>query len=161
MSTAIMNGTATSVFLSCTPTPATQTVFTTVYVTTLPAACATSSWMATYTVSEICSGSPADYRPGPIPAGFVVTTVTCPSCKPTELTITCPGAQPTGAARTVFIEGNGVTASITPSPVAPGGGNGAGVPPPSPPIATAGAPAVRSIVTLSLMVVAAVPFALL
>jgi hypothetical protein len=129
-----INGTSTSAFLICTPTAA--PVFTTVYETILEAACPTSQWMATYTITETCTGSPAEYTQPAIPAGFVVTTVTCDSCKPTsEIVITCPGAQPTGVLPTVYIEGNGVTATVAPTPAgapaataAPGGsGSGSGV----------------------------------
>ncbi|KAK8067146.1 hypothetical protein PG997_013893 [Apiospora hydei] len=142
------NGTSTSVFLSCTtPPPAggiatvtgTQTVFTTVYSTVLQAACPTSQWMATYTITETCTGNQAAYTPAAIPPGFVVTTVKCDACKPTsDVVITCPGLQPTlppGALPTVTVQGNGVTASVTASPVgAPGmggmgGNNGGAVPP--------------------------------
>ncbi|ETS79907.1 hypothetical protein PFICI_07436 [Pestalotiopsis fici W106-1] len=131
MSTTIINGTATSAFWSCVPTTSTaiQTVWTTTYVTELVAACPTSMWTATYTIEETCTGNPANYLPPPIPAGFVVTTVTCDSCGPSsEIVITCPGAQPTGVPPTVVIQGNGVTADITPTvtvtAAAPGGGNG-------------------------------------
>lgn len=96
--------------------PVTQTHYTTVYETVMPAACETSSWMATYTVTETCTGKPADYVTPTMPPGFVVTTVSCPSCKPTEIEITCPGAYPTGPempAPTYSIAGNGVTATVT------------------------------------------------
>ncbi|KAI1139064.1 hypothetical protein F5Y05DRAFT_412928 [Hypoxylon sp. FL0543] len=100
--------------------PVTQTHYTTVYETVLPAACETSSWLATYTVTETCTGNPADYVTPIIPPGFVVTKVACHACKPTtEIEITCPGAQPTGAGYpTVSITGNGVTATVTAYPTA-------------------------------------------
>ncbi|KAI0379844.1 hypothetical protein F5Y04DRAFT_107567 [Hypomontagnella monticulosa] len=127
------NLTSTATFLSCTPpamtrtlppavyttlAPVTQTMYTTVYETVLPAACETSQWMATYTVTETCAGNPADYVTSKIPPGFVVTTVSCAACQPTEIEITCPGAQPTGAGmQYVSVTGNGVTATVTASPV--------------------------------------------
>ncbi|KAI0840312.1 hypothetical protein F5Y06DRAFT_254093 [Hypoxylon sp. FL0890] len=100
--------------------PVTQTHYTTVYETVLPAACETSSWLATYTVTETCTGNPTDYVTPVIPPGFVVTKVACHACKPsTEIEITCPGAQPTGAGYpTVSITGNGVTATVTAYPTA-------------------------------------------
>ncbi|KAI0597984.1 hypothetical protein F4775DRAFT_202861 [Biscogniauxia sp. FL1348] len=114
----LINGTSTSAFLYCTSPPATQTFYTTIYETVLPAACETSQWMATYTITETCAGSPADYVTAVIPPGFVVTTVSCPSCNPDEIEITCPGAQPTGMGKpTVAIGGNGVTATITATPI--------------------------------------------
>ncbi|KAL7625621.1 hypothetical protein AAE478_004841 [Parahypoxylon ruwenzoriense] len=113
-----INGTSTAKFLSCTFPPATPTLYTTVYKTVLPAACETSQWLATYTVTETCAGNKADYVIPVIPPGFVVTTVACPACKPTKIEITCPGAQPTGTGLpTVTIQGNGVTAAITASPI--------------------------------------------
>ncbi|KAI1663098.1 hypothetical protein F4813DRAFT_384665 [Daldinia decipiens] len=125
------NVTNTAKFLSCTSTaltpvltpvtkttlsPVTQTRYTTVYETVMPAACETGQWMATYTVTETCTGKPSDYVPSVIPPGFVVTTVSCPVCHPaTAIEITCPGVQPTGYP-TVGITGNGVTATITATP---------------------------------------------
>ncbi|KAF3063918.1 hypothetical protein GL218_02309 [Daldinia childiae] len=125
------NVTNTAKFLSCTSTaltpiltpvtkttlsPVTQTRYTTVYETVMPAACETGQWMATYTVTETCTGKPSDYVPSVIPPGFVVTTVSCPVCQPaTAIEITCPGVQPTGYP-TVGITGNGVTATITATP---------------------------------------------
>ncbi|KAI2643485.1 hypothetical protein GGS21DRAFT_18454 [Xylaria nigripes] len=100
-------------------------VYTTVYETVLPAACETSSWMATYRVTETCYGNPGNYVTPTIPPGFVVTTVSCNVCAQTEMEITCPGAQPTGMGKpTVHIEGNGVTATMTamPSSAPPRGG---------------------------------------
>ncbi|KAI1630643.1 hypothetical protein F4809DRAFT_256556 [Biscogniauxia mediterranea] len=115
----LINGTSTSAFLYCTSPPATQTFYTTIYETVLPAACETSQWMATYTITETCAGNPADYVTAVVPPGFVVTTVSCPSCNPNEIEITCPGAQPTGMGKpTVAIGGNGVTATITATPIA-------------------------------------------
>ncbi|KAI0874160.1 hypothetical protein GGS24DRAFT_353504 [Hypoxylon argillaceum] len=111
-----------SAFLYC--PPVTQTQFTTVYETVLPAACETSSWLATYTVTETCKGKKADYVTPTIPPGFVVTTVSCAVCAEPEMEITCPGAQPTGWGKPTYqVGGNGVTATITatPYPVHPKG----------------------------------------
>ncbi|KAI1192060.1 hypothetical protein F5B17DRAFT_128504 [Nemania serpens] len=109
------NVTSTSAFLYC--PPITQTLYTTVYETVLPAACETSQWMATYTVTETCAGHKSDYVTPTIPPGFVVTTVSCAVCAESEIEITCPGAYPTGMGKqTVEIGGNGVTATITASP---------------------------------------------
>ncbi|KAI1328758.1 hypothetical protein F5Y16DRAFT_367841 [Xylariaceae sp. FL0255] len=113
----LINGTSTSAFLYCPPTSA--PLYTTVYETVLLAACETSSWQATYTVSEVCTGAQSDYVTPTIPPGFVVTTV---NCNNEDVEITCPGAQPTGMGMpTVSIEGNGVTATIvaTPPPAPP------------------------------------------
>ncbi|KAI1092352.1 hypothetical protein F5B19DRAFT_213466 [Rostrohypoxylon terebratum] len=98
--------------------PVKEPHYTTVYETVLPAACETSQWLATYTITETCAGKPTDYVTPTIPPGFVVTTVACHACKPTtEIEITCPGAQPTGTwVPTVSITGNGVTATITAYP---------------------------------------------
>ncbi|KAI2463121.1 hypothetical protein F4781DRAFT_145360 [Annulohypoxylon bovei var. microspora] len=98
--------------------PVKEPHYTTVYETILPAACETSQWMATYTITETCVGKPTDYVTPTMPPGFVVTTVACHACKPaTEIEITCPGAQPTGTwMPTVSITGNGVTATITAYP---------------------------------------------
>ncbi|KAI3335006.1 hypothetical protein F4824DRAFT_162905 [Ustulina deusta] len=104
-----------SAFLYC--PPVTQTLFTTIYETVLPAACETSKWLATYTITETCLGNKADYVTPTMPPGFIVTTVSCPICPESEVVITCPGAQPTGFGRpTVQISGNGVTATIIASP---------------------------------------------
>ncbi|RYP69091.1 hypothetical protein DL771_006322 [Monosporascus sp. 5C6A] len=118
-----------SLFLSCVPAPMTETVtgttteFTTVYETVLQAACSTSQWWPTYTITETCTGNPAVWTPNTIPPGFVVSTVKCPVCEPTDVVITCPGAQPTGIVPSYVIEGsNGVTAveiTATPAPPAP------------------------------------------
>ncbi|KAI1498476.1 hypothetical protein F5X99DRAFT_393293 [Biscogniauxia marginata] len=140
----LINGTSTSAFLYCTSAPATQTFYTTVYETVLPAACETSQWMATYTITETCAGNPADYVTAVVPPGFVVTTVSCPACNPNEIEITCPGAQPTGMGmQTVAIGGNGVTATITASPTAAPGFGGFPAAPTGavvPPVATIGNP---------------------
>ncbi|KAI1391265.1 uncharacterized protein F4822DRAFT_180044 [Hypoxylon trugodes] len=121
---------ATPLVLHPTPPPVTRTtlspvthsMYTTVYETVLPAACETSQWMATYTITETCSGKPADYVTPTIPPGFVVTTVACHACEPHEIEITCPGALPTGVGRPSFsITGNGVTATITAAPHVPHG----------------------------------------
>ncbi|RYO86871.1 hypothetical protein DL762_004535 [Monosporascus cannonballus] len=118
-----------SLFLSCVPALMTERVtgttteFTTVYETVLQAACSTGQWWPTYTITETCTGAPAVWTPNPIPPGFVVSTVKCPVCEPTDVVITCPGAQPTGIAPSYVIEGsNGGTAveiTATPAPPAP------------------------------------------
>ncbi|KAI1165267.1 hypothetical protein F5B18DRAFT_209092 [Nemania serpens] len=109
------NVTSTSAFLYC--PPVTQTLYTTVYETVLPAACETSQWLATYTVTETCSGKKSDYVTPTMPPGFVVTTVSCAVCAESEIEITCPGAYLTGMGKqTVEIGGNGVTATVTASP---------------------------------------------
>ncbi|KAH8157374.1 hypothetical protein CIB48_g10873 [Xylaria polymorpha] len=121
----LANITSTSAFLYC--PPVTQAQFTTVYETVLPAACETSWWMATYTVTETCVGDKTDYATPTIPPGFVVTTVSCQVCDESEVIITCPAAHPTGMGKpTVHVTGNGVTATIVPTP-APAPANG-GVP---------------------------------
>lgn len=78
--------------------------------------------MATYTITETVTGKKEEYKTHDKPPGFVVTTVSCPACKPTEIEITCPGAQPTASGEpkpTVHITGNGVTATITAYPTNP------------------------------------------
>ncbi|KAI0167173.1 hypothetical protein GGR52DRAFT_92025 [Hypoxylon sp. FL1284] len=115
------NMTTTAMFLSCTPpptyttlSPVTQTMHTTVYETVLAAACETSQWMTTYTVTETYTGSPAIYTTPTIPQGFVVTTVVCPACKTTEIEVT----QPAVSTPTVTImTSNGVT-TVTTTPTA-------------------------------------------
>jgi hypothetical protein len=116
---AFIGGTSTSAFLACSPTAATTTVFTTSYVTELAAACPTSSWTATYTCEEVCTGNPAEWTQPAFPNGFVVSTVECDECSPTEIVITCPGAQNTQAGQyaSVSVWGNGVTAVATASAV--------------------------------------------
>ncbi|XXH00371.1 hypothetical protein Hte_006715 [Hypoxylon texense] len=121
------NMTSTAMFLSCTPppmyqtlapaqpttlSPVTQTMYTTVYETVMPAACETSQWMTTYTVTETYTGKPAEYVTPAIPQGFVVTTVVCPDCKPTEIVVTRPTETPTVS----IITGSGVTSTITITP---------------------------------------------
>ncbi|KAI1115782.1 hypothetical protein F5Y14DRAFT_103927 [Nemania sp. NC0429] len=107
--------TSTSAFLYCPPVA--QTLYTTVYETVLPAACETSQWMATYTVTQTCTGKKSDFVTPTMPPGFVVTTVSCAVCAESEIEITCPGAYPTGMGKqTVEIGGNGITATITASP---------------------------------------------
>lgn len=113
------NGTATSVFLYCSSTlapPVAMPTYTTTYQTVLPAACETSSWLATYTITETCTGNPAAHptaAAGP-PPGFVVTTVKCPVCAEPEMTVTCPGVQPSGVMPTVTVVAtNGITATET------------------------------------------------
>ncbi|KAI0197372.1 hypothetical protein EV127DRAFT_9215 [Xylaria flabelliformis] len=118
----LANVTSTSAFLYC--PPVTQTQWTTVYETVLPAACETSQWIATYTITETCVGDKTLYVTPTMPPGFVVTTVSCHACQEPEVVITCPGAQPTGMGKpTVQIGGNGVTATIIASP-APAPANG-------------------------------------
>ncbi|GAP89068.1 hypothetical protein SAMD00023353_0902810 [Rosellinia necatrix] len=108
---------STAAFAYCPPVAA-QPLYTTVYETVLLAACETGSWMATYTVSETCTGDKTNYVAPTMPPGFVVTTVHCHSCPESEIEITCPGAQPTGTGKpTVHISGNGVTATVTAWPV--------------------------------------------
>ncbi|KAI1776003.1 hypothetical protein F4818DRAFT_412521 [Hypoxylon cercidicola] len=119
--------TSTAMFLSCTPppvfqtlppakhttlSPVTQTMYTTVYETVLPAACETSQWMTTYTVTETYPSKPDVYVTPTIPQGFVVTTVVCPDCKPTELVVTRPAETPTVS----VITNNGVATTITVHP---------------------------------------------
>ncbi|KAI0471135.1 hypothetical protein GGR56DRAFT_668030 [Xylariaceae sp. FL0804] len=125
-------------------------LYTTVYCTTLPAACETGTWLATYTVTETCTGNPAEYTAPAMPPGFVVTTVSCGACQPaTEIEITCPGAQPTEmGAPTYQVEGNGVTATITATATASpagapamGGGAPAAAPTATAPAAAAGSSA--------------------
>ncbi|KAI0552563.1 hypothetical protein F4679DRAFT_72212 [Xylaria curta] len=118
----VANVTSTSAFLYC--PPVTQTQWTTIYETILPAACETSQWLATYTITETCVGDQTAYVTPTMPPGFVVTTVSCHACQESEVVITCPGAQPTGMGQpTVQIGGNGVTATIIASP-APAPANG-------------------------------------
>ncbi|CAN8095598.1 unnamed protein product [Discula destructiva] len=66
--------------------------FTTEYCFTAQAADATSTWFATYTITETCTGSRATWTRPSIPPAFTTTVVTCAGCgeMPTTLTITCP-----------------------------------------------------------------------
>ncbi|KAI0201085.1 hypothetical protein F4808DRAFT_138436 [Astrocystis sublimbata] len=114
----LANITAGAALLYC--PPVTQ-IYTTVYETTLLAACETGSWMAAYTVTETCAGHITDYVTPTMPPGFVVTTVHCHACEDPDVVITCPGAKPTGMGNPmVNIEcDNGVTATITAPPVPP------------------------------------------
>ncbi|KAH8887448.1 hypothetical protein GQ53DRAFT_294369 [Thozetella sp. PMI_491] len=124
-----------SSFLVC-ATPATVTntvtsVFTKTYCVTLPAACPTSSWLATYTVAEVCTGNPADWTTPACPSNFVVSTVACDACQNKQQVITCPNALATDTNIKV-LGNNGVTATVHPDlaarptgPVVPLGGGGA------------------------------------
>lgn len=94
-----------------TPTP----IFTTEYCFTAQAADTASTWLATYTIQETCTGDQATWTQPSIPPDFTTSVITCSACATPTLTITCPvdsGAQ-TGL---VSIWGNGVTA--TPAPAA-------------------------------------------
>ncbi len=126
----------TSVFLTCTPFASTGTgtgigigtgtgnvgaaatatttatvtsTYTTTYTFVALAACPTSTWPATYTIEEVCTGNPATFTPPAIPHNFVETTVVCNVCATPTMTITCPvaSASQTGD---MIINGNGVTA---------------------------------------------------
>ncbi|KAH7032787.1 uncharacterized protein B0I36DRAFT_100631 [Microdochium trichocladiopsis] len=104
--------TITSTFNYCTPPASTTTVVSTVYTTTLPAACETGYWDATYVITDYCYGSCEYYQYPVIPPGFGVTTVHCPVCPTPEYVITCPTtgtAKPTGPLPPPVITGNGVT----------------------------------------------------
>lgn len=102
---------------SATPAPTTAaSVFTTTYDFTAQAADATSDWLATYTIQEVCTGDPATWTPPPVPPNFVAVTVTCDACATPTQTITCPleAAARTGS---VSIWGSGgLTATPVPDP---------------------------------------------
>lgn len=100
-------GPAPSASLTAAPVPS---VFTTQYYFTAQAADATSDWLATYTIQEVCTGDPASWRQPSTPPNFLTTVVTCESCATPLQTITCPAdaADQTGS---VSIWGNGVTAT--------------------------------------------------
>ena len=87
--------------------------FTQTYCVTLPAACPTKEWTATYDIVEICTGNPAEWTPPPCPTNFVVTTVSCDVCDGGEKVITCPNALATEINIKV-IGGSGVTATVNP-----------------------------------------------
>ncbi|KAI8302469.1 Collagen alpha-1(XXI) chain, partial [Colletotrichum sp. SAR11_59] len=118
-----------SAFVTCDPIPATVTVtsnvYTTVYTTTALAANPTTSWTATYTITEVCSGYPWEYKTHDIPPCFVPTTVYCEPCAQKTIPIICPAPSMTGG---VVINGNGVTANnmpvITAAPYGVYGGYG-------------------------------------
>ena len=100
--------------------------FTKVWEYTAWAACPTSEWPATYTVTEVCTGDPDTWMQPNIPPNFVKTVVTCGVCVEKTQTITCPVEE---AARTgdVRIYGNGVTvtpAAVPAQPTGPGSGRG-------------------------------------
>jgi len=104
----------TAEFLECTPYTSvpTSTIFVTSYCVTLPAACPTSEWIATYTVITTCTGNQAQWTAPAVPPEFAVTTVTCDVCAHPTQTITCPNA----AATNVVVAGNGVTVTVAPTP---------------------------------------------
>ncbi|OIW29788.1 hypothetical protein CONLIGDRAFT_680604 [Coniochaeta ligniaria NRRL 30616] len=104
----------TAEFLECTPytSVATSTVFVTSYCVTLPAACPTSEWIATYTITTTCTGDEAAWTAPAVPPEFEVTTVVCDVCAQKTQTITCPNAEATD----VSVEGNGVTVTVAPTP---------------------------------------------
>lgn len=91
--------------------------FTTEYYFTAQAADATSEWLATYTIQEVCTGDPATWTPRATPPNFITTVVTCDACATPTQTITCPAgaADQTGS---VSIWGSGVTATATATPLA-------------------------------------------
>ena len=82
---------------------------------TLPAACSTAEWIATYTVTETCTGDESKWTTPAVPANFVVTTVTCDQCAHPTQTITCPNARGTAPA---VVVGNGGTATVAPTEAA-------------------------------------------
>ncbi|KAB5563190.1 hypothetical protein GE09DRAFT_1219760 [Coniochaeta sp. 2T2.1] len=150
----------TAEFLECTPYAsvgpattvlATSTVFLTSYTVTLPAACPTSEWEATYTITTTCTGDRAHWTAPAVPPEFAVTTVVCDVCAHKTQTITCPNA----GATNVEVGGNGVTVTVAPTPAptaapaapantgAPAAGGGAPAAPGAgaPPAAESGAPA--------------------
>lgn len=95
---------------------------------TLPAACPTSAWTATYTVTEVCSGDPSTWHVPDVLPNFDVTTVVCSVCEEPTQVITCPNALGTEAA---VVNGNGVTMTAQPTrapgaPYGPGFGPGEG-----------------------------------
>ncbi|KAK2019573.1 hypothetical protein LZ32DRAFT_144406 [Colletotrichum eremochloae] len=100
----------TSAFITCNPV-AIANVYTTVYTTTAIAANPTTSWLATYTITEVCTGSPSEYKTRDTPPGFAETTVYCKPCAQKTITIICPIPTPTA---NVAINGNGVTAAANP-----------------------------------------------
>lgn len=124
-----------SALLYCEPTApppaATATVtetFTKVWQYTAWAACPTSEWPATYTITEVCTGNPKSWTQPAIPPNFIRTVVTCGVCEQKTQTITCPVEK---AAQTgdVNIYGNGVTAKPASVPAQPTGAPGSGAAP--------------------------------
>lgn len=96
---------------------ATQTIYATVWTTELLTANHESTWEATYTITEIITGDPADYRRPTFPPSFVETTVDCnlgAGGDATTLTITVPTSEPTSG---VIIQGGSVTADPETQPV--------------------------------------------
>jgi len=138
-----MQSILTAAFLECTPytNTATSTVWVTSYCVTLPAACPTSEWIATYTIETTCTGDRGHWTAPAIPPQFGVTTVVCDVCAHQTQTITCPNA----AATDITVYGNGVTVTVLPTPgpgyTVPGVPvqtvtpcNGANCPAPAPPV---------------------------
>ncbi|KAL0943879.1 uncharacterized protein CTRU02_201766 [Colletotrichum truncatum] len=115
-----------SAFITCDPIPVTvpttvtTTQFTTIYTTTALAANPTTTWTATYTVTEVCPGAPC--QPHAIPPCFVPTTILCLPCAEKTIPIICPA--PT-LLPGVTIHGNGVTADAMPTAPAAYGAYGA------------------------------------
>ncbi|KAK3685566.1 hypothetical protein B0T22DRAFT_222014 [Podospora appendiculata] len=105
----------TSSFLVC--SAASPELWTTTYCVTAPAADSTTAWTATYTVTIATEGLKENWHTPATPPNFVVTTVVCPVCDEPTQTITCPNAL---GAKKAVINGNGITATITPTPVAGG-----------------------------------------
>ncbi|KAK3327205.1 hypothetical protein B0T19DRAFT_156383 [Cercophora scortea] len=105
----------TSSFLVC--SASSPELWTTTYCVTAPAADSTTAWTATYTVTVATEGPKENWHTPATPPNFVVTTVVCPVCDEPTQTITCPNALGTEKA---VINGNGITATITPTPVAGG-----------------------------------------
>lgn len=110
---------------------ATVPTFTTEYYFTAQAADATSAWLATYTIQEVCTGDRAAWTPPVPPPDFITTVVTCAhACATPAQTVTCPADPADRRAGSVRIWGDGVTATAaaaaaaTPSPVAMPGGPG-------------------------------------
>jgi len=131
--------TVTTSVLVCSPGPeatggfadaaAAANTFTKTWEANFLAACTTSAWDATYTITAECTGAPDAWTRPAFPPNFVVTTVTCDSCAEPTMTITCPNALGTDRA---VINGNGVTATVEPSARVghphgrPAGGSGGG-----------------------------------
>lgn len=116
----------TAEFLECTPYTSvpTSTVFVTEYCVTLPAACPTSEWIATYTITTTCTGDKSQWTAPAVPPEFEVTTVVCDVCAHKTQTITCPNAEATN----VVVAGNGVTVTVAPTPAAAAGTGAAAAP---------------------------------
>ncbi|KAM7196441.1 hypothetical protein V8F33_006158 [Rhypophila sp. PSN 637] len=94
----------------------------TTYTVTIPAACPTSAWEATYTISQVCSGDQSAWTIPSVLPNFGVTTVVCDVCEEATQIITCPNALGTEPA---VINGNGVTMTAEPTRAA-GEGYGPG-----------------------------------